>query len=72
MTADEKAQRDAGCPRDDQIGKAFVVVGRNVRRCLVCEELFTRRTASEHAKVDCYPLLELSAVYPSKGGKDVA
>ncbi len=72
MTADEKAQRDAGSARDDRIGKAFVVVGRNVRRCLVCEELFTRRTASEHAEVDCYPLLELSVVYPSKGGKDVA
>src|SRR5439155_10237246 len=40
---------------DDQIGKPFLVVDQNTRRCLVCDELLTRRQAPEHAKVICYP-----------------
>jgi len=54
MTAGEKAQGDAGSIHTDRIGKVFIVVGQNVRKCLVCEELFTRRAASEHAKVACH------------------
>ena len=54
MTAGEKTQRDAGSTRTDRIGKVFIVVGQNVRKCLVCEQLFTRRAASEHAKVACH------------------
>jgi hypothetical protein len=49
---------DRGCPRDDQIGKVFLAVGRGVRKCLVCEQHFTRQAASEHATVDCYPRFE--------------
>ena len=56
---------------DDQIGKVFFAVGRDVRQCLVCGELFTRIAAAKHAEVDCYPFLELSVVYQSTGGKDV-
>jgi len=55
------------CGRDDQIGKVFFAVGRDVRQCLVCGELFDRKAAADHAEVDCYPLLELSVVYPSTG-----
>ena len=55
MTADEKTRRDTGSTRSDQIGKVFTVVGQDVRRCLVCEQLFTRRTASGHAQVVCTP-----------------
>jgi hypothetical protein len=55
MTADDKNERDAGSIRTDQIGKVFVLVGKDVRKCLVCEQLFTRRTASEHARVVCMP-----------------
>jgi hypothetical protein len=55
MTADEKTQRDAGSARTDQVGKVFIVVGQRVRKCLVCEQFFTRRTASEHATVPCMP-----------------
>ena len=54
----------------DVIGKVFFAVGRDVRQCLVCGELFTRNAAAKHAEVDCYPFVELSVVYPS-GGKDV-
>jgi len=55
MTADEKTRRDTGSIRTDQVGKVLVVVGQRVRKCLVCEELFTRRASAEHSKVICYP-----------------
>jgi hypothetical protein len=53
MTADKKTRRGADSTRADQIGKVFLVVGQNVRKCLVCEQLFTRRASAEHAKVVC-------------------
>jgi hypothetical protein len=40
---------------DDQIGKPFLVLGQGIRRCLVCDELFTRKEAPAHATVVCYP-----------------
>ncbi len=55
MTADEKTQRGTGSPRVDQVGKVFIVVGQRVRRCAICEQLFTRRATSEHATVPCMP-----------------
>jgi len=64
-------QKTRSGEQDDQIGKVFFAVGRDVRQCLVCGELFTRTAAAKHAKVDCYPSVELSVVYPSTGGKDV-
>jgi hypothetical protein len=33
----------------------FCVVGHNVRRCLICERLFTRQTAVAHAETACRP-----------------
>jgi hypothetical protein len=55
MTADEKIQRDAGSIRIERIGKVFIFVGQGVRKCLVCEQFFTRRTAFEHSTVLCMP-----------------
>jgi hypothetical protein len=55
MAADDKREGGAGCARTDQVGKVFIAVGQRVRKCLVCEELFTRRASAEHAKVICYP-----------------
>ena len=40
---------------DDRAGKVFGVVGQNVRRCLICDKLFTRLTASAHAETTCRP-----------------
>lgn len=56
MAADAKAQRDAGSIHTDRIGKVFIVVAQDVRRCQICEQLFTRRAASEHAKAACRPI----------------
>jgi hypothetical protein len=55
MTADETTRRGAGFTRSDQIGKVFLVVGQDVRKCLVCEQQFTRQAFAEHAKRACYP-----------------
>jgi hypothetical protein len=55
MTADKKTRRETGSTRIDQIRKVFIVVGQDVRRCLVCEQLFTRRASAEHVKVACHP-----------------
>jgi hypothetical protein len=63
MTADEKTQRDAGFIHTERIGKVFVAVGKGVRQCLACEQLFTRRAASEHAKVACRWVLSVKLVY---------
>jgi hypothetical protein len=59
MAANDKNERGAACARTDQVGKVFVVVGQ-VRKCLVCEELFTRRAASEHATVPCMPGINMN------------
>ena len=64
MAADKTIQRDAGSTRTDQTGKVFLVVGQDVRKCLVCEKFFTRRTASEHAKALCVPVVGMKT-----GGK---
>jgi hypothetical protein len=62
MAADEKTRRDAGSIHIDQIGKVFAVVGQDVRRCLICEQFFTRRASAEHAKVDCHWVLSIKLV----------
>ena len=53
MTADDKTRLDADSTRHDQIGKVFRVVGQDVRKCLVCEQFFTRRASAEHANTTC-------------------
>jgi hypothetical protein len=55
MTADESTRLDADSMHTDQIGKVFVVVGQDVRKCLVCEQFFSRRSSAKHANVPCYP-----------------
>ena len=43
----------------DQIGKVFLVRSHGLRECLVCGELFSRRTAPAHAEVDCHLSVDL-------------
>jgi len=71
MTANEKTQRDAGSMRTDQIGKAFAVLPEGILECLVCGQRFTRKTAPEHAEVNCYPCFELLLLEPPQGEEDV-
>ncbi len=55
MNANEQTRLETGSPLSDRIGKVFLVVGRDVRQCLICDQLFTRRAASDHAKAACQP-----------------
>ena len=38
----------------EAVGKVFVVEG-NMRRCLICERIFTPREAAAHARAVCRP-----------------
>ena len=38
---------------DEAVGKVFIVVG-DERRCLICDQLFTRQRSFEHSKTICY------------------
>ena len=38
--------------QDEAVGKVFIVVG-GMRRCLICERVFTPRKAAAHAVVVC-------------------
>jgi hypothetical protein len=54
MNADEQTQREMRSVRIDSVGKVFIVVGQNLRQCLVCEGVFTRQASREHAEVPCH------------------
>ena len=54
--ADEQTRCETPLPGSDRIGKVFIVVGQDVRKCLICDQLFTRRAASEHATAACQPI----------------
>ena len=55
MTTHDQGSRGAVVTSTDHIGKAFIVVGQDVRRCLVCEGMFTRKGASAHFNLICRP-----------------
>ncbi len=40
---------------DEKVAKVFLVVSEDSRKCLVCDQLFTRQQSYEHSKVTCYP-----------------
>jgi len=71
LTTNERTKRDVESLNADQIGKVFAVLSHGLLRCLVCGEIFTRKTAREHADVNCYPLLELCLIESPKGENDV-
>jgi hypothetical protein len=46
-----------GHREDEHTQKLFSVLAEGMRRCLICEGMFSRRAAAEHAKIVCYPPL---------------
>lgn len=40
---------------DERVAKVFVVVSEDTRRCLICDQLFSRQRSFEHSKTICYP-----------------
>jgi hypothetical protein len=53
MAADDESPRGAGSVRIDQIGKVFIALGQDMRKCLICDGVFTRQNSAEHANVSC-------------------
>jgi len=53
--ATDTPMKPAAVVQSDVVGKPFLVLGQGIRRCLVCEQLFTRQEAPRHATVACYP-----------------
>ena len=39
----------------DRIGKVFSVLDQEMRQCLVCDRVFTRHSAAEHARTSYLP-----------------
>jgi hypothetical protein len=39
----------------EKVGKVFIIVDLDTRRCLICEQLFTRQASREHSMTVCYP-----------------
>jgi len=55
MTFDRTTKQTGVTPHDERVGKVFIVISGNTRKCLVCDQLFTRQGSFEHSKVTCYP-----------------
>jgi hypothetical protein len=68
MPSDENTQRDAGYTGSDQLGKVFIVVGRDARTCLVCDGVFTVDGASAHVNALCTPRHGTTFLIPSNLG----
>jgi len=39
----------------DRIGKVFYVINHDLRQCLICDGVFPREAAAEHAGTVCFP-----------------
>jgi hypothetical protein len=39
----------------------FIVVGRDERKCLICDCVFTRQGAAEHADMVCCPRRQVTS-----------
>jgi hypothetical protein len=51
----DNPMKPAAVVQSDVVGKPFLVVNLETRKCFVCEGLFTRKQAQAHATVVCYP-----------------
>ena len=40
---------------DELVGKIFVALSQDMRRCLICDGVFTKRGAAAHADAVCHP-----------------
>jgi hypothetical protein len=47
---------------DEVIGKIFVALGEDMRRCLICDSVFTTLGAATHAGAPCDPSKEHSGL----------
>jgi hypothetical protein len=55
MTNGAKAVAMQRSRNDEVIGKIFVALSHDMRQCLICDGVFTRRASAEHAGAPCHP-----------------
>jgi len=51
----ETTGKQSGTVADERVAKVFIVMGDNTRKCLICEQAFSREASYEHSKTICYP-----------------
>jgi hypothetical protein len=56
MTQDTMDRRTVA-GKDESYSKVFIVCGEgaSLRKCLICERLFSRQDSFEHSKFPCHP-----------------
>jgi hypothetical protein len=69
MTSNDQGNRHEAMTSVDVVGKVFVAVSKHLRRCLVCDGVFTTQGAAAHAGTICHPSEGDSGIY---GGSDHA
>jgi hypothetical protein len=40
---------------DELVGKIFVALSQDMRRCLICDSVFTKQGSAAHADAVCHP-----------------
>jgi len=55
MIGETTGKQTEAVVHDEAVGKVFIVVSDDMRRCLICDQLFTRQGSFEHSKTICYP-----------------
>ena len=51
----ETTAKEIGTVADERVAKVFIVMDDNTRKCLICEQAFSREASYEHSKTICYP-----------------
>ena len=51
----ENTGKKIGTVADEHLAKVFEVMDDNTRKCLICEQAFSREASYEHSKTICYP-----------------
>jgi hypothetical protein len=54
MVGDNEGKRSEAMAQADRTGKVFFV-NQGMRKCLICERVFTREASAEHSTVACTP-----------------
>ena len=54
MTTNDQSSRGAAATSADEIGIVFIAIAKDLRLCLICDGVFTRKAAAEHSDAVCH------------------
>jgi len=55
MALDHTFRQGGVAAKDESVGRVFFVIDLDTRKCLVCDQLFTRHGSFQHSMETCYP-----------------